>query len=385
MSIFGGGSGISGGGSGILGGGSGIAGGGSGILGGGSVVGSGFSAIDYTFASGALLTSRDGIVGDWAPPTKGWPEHHDQSDLNYLARCAPWVRAHVFDRALLQTLSVVTQSDGTARLWHRDPIRSGEQPQADPKSIFVLGRPRADKFGKQLKWVEEWANLRADRAGEILAQIPEILTFFGSIVWLRPDRMRWTMELLGTIYRATLAIEMQFKAAMACRRPIEYSAQIQPLIETPGHSAYPSGHAMESHVFAFVLACLVKYREEHGAGGPPAEQVIEQLERLAARITINRTVAGVHFPVDSEAGARLGMTLARYFVTRAKLGGTASLPDDLKGEFLGETWFANNANPDFEGIVLSEHAKGDPAKKPAAWAADAPLGWLWKRAEGEWT
>jgi hypothetical protein len=38
--------------------------------------------------------------------------------------------------------------------------------------------------------------------------------------------------------------------------------------------------------------------------------------RLASRVAINRTVAGVHFPVDSIAGCLLGLTLGEYFVAR---------------------------------------------------------------------
>ena len=38
-----------------------------------------------------------------------------------------------------------------------------------------------------------------------------------------------------------------------------------------------------------------------------------QLIRLASRVAVNRTVAGVHFPVDSAAGCFLGLTLGEYF------------------------------------------------------------------------
>ena len=43
-----------------------------------------------------------------------------------------------------------------------------------------------------------------------------------------------------------------------------------------------------------------------------------QLMRQAARIAINRTVAGMHFPIDSVAGALLGLTLAVYLVNLCK-------------------------------------------------------------------
>ncbi len=39
------------------------------------------------------------------------------------------------------------------------------------------------------------------------------------------------------------------------------------------------------------------------------EMYAVQLLRQAARVAVNRQVAGVHFPVDSAAGALLGLTL----------------------------------------------------------------------------
>jgi hypothetical protein len=40
--------------------------------------------------------------------------------------------------------------------------------------------------------------------------------------------------------------------------------------------------------------------------------------RQASRVAINRTIAGVHFPVDSVAGQVLGLALGEYFVHRAR-------------------------------------------------------------------
>lgn len=49
-----------------------------------------------------------------------------------------------------------------------------------------------------------------------------------------------------------------------------------------------------------------------------------QLERQAARISVNRVVAGVHFPVDAFAGEALGRCLAAFFLQKCRV--TAEQP-----------------------------------------------------------
>ena len=137
--------------------------------------------------------------------------------------------------------------------------------------------------------------------------------FLTSIPFLHPARTPWTYELLTATLRMAIFVEMRFKHGLACRRPHEFSPQVQPIILTPAHGTLPSGHATEAFTSALVLWRLLR-----DAGTKPYGDAIwgEQLMRLAARIAINRTVAGVHFPVDSAAGALLGLTLGQYLVNR---------------------------------------------------------------------
>ena len=250
-----------------------------------------------------------------------------------------------------------------------------------------MNRPTDAKLlGQQVDLVHGWSDLRSDRLREILSQQTPQYAFWGSVVPLYPTRSERTIELINVLLQLASSIAQRFKHSLCVRRPHEYSAQVQPIIQTPGHGSLPSGHSTEAFAVARLLIGLLSAKA--GLNAPPG--LVQQLMSQAARIAINRTVAGVHFPVDSLAGQLLGLGIAEYFVARCQpslaAGGAISNVDH---------WMLDCDHPqidDFSGAEIFNVAV--PGRIQTAYAVRAAavanvegsdiLNWLWNAALGEW-
>ena len=314
-----------------------------------------------------------------------------QESLTNFSRWEPWVRAALVDFELASRLHFAADAGGYT-LWDVEITGLGPQPTASAHRIVQLIRPQDDHdpsgaltrsfWRDQLELVANWADLRAERCNEILSQLSPPVVFWASLLGLDPQRHRFTLELVWAALRLANHAEMRFKHALACRRPVELSAQLQPMIQTPGHGSLPSGHATEAHIVAQVLWNLLK-------AANPAQSInwFEQLMRQAARVAINRTIAGVHFPVDSAAGQVLGLTLAEYFVHRAsgamqpytswQFTGTA-YPNLLDFDWR-EQWQPNSDTRRNAPSGFSVSIAGNQMSASAIF-----LGQLWSDALGEW-
>jgi membrane-associated phospholipid phosphatase len=327
----------------------------------------------------ALISTRDGIVGPWAPPGPN-PVQLPLENPNNLERWEPWVRASVFDFELVSHLGF-RRARGNMILQHLRPGIPAYRPLAE------ISRPRLARFKQYLGFMNSYADLRGDRATEIMTQMNGTLAFLSAIPFLNPSRTPYTFELLGAALRLANFAEMRFKQALASRRPNEFSPQVQPIVLTPSHSTYPSGHATEAFTSAYVLWQLLR------ASGRPQyahRSWLTQLMRLASRIAINRTIAGVHFPVDSAAGCFLGIQLGRY-LWRLGSGG-ANYP---AFRFIGTAYPWGNPPPNdgdfyWEVIFRRLHPPPGPAVPYIANAGVQPLArspmlrWLWRKARQEW-
>lgn len=239
-------------------------------------------------------------------------------------------------------------------------------------ALAKLVRPTEKIFKQQLDLVANYSELRDDRGAEILAQVNGGGPFWASVIGLTAHRHKYTAELLDLAMSLATHVEMRFKHAFACPRPVELSPQIQPMIPTPGHASWPSGHATEAYLTCALLQALM----------PHGSKYQEQLERLAARIAVNRTVAGLHYPVDSAVGRLLGTALANFFIARCT------------GDKVHERGFdgpkfhgPKDSVIDFDPRISMTDNKShyyEYSSASAAIAASPLMAFMWKKAAAEW-
>jgi membrane-associated phospholipid phosphatase len=315
-----------------------------------------------------------------------------------MQRWEAWVRASVLDFELVSALGFHQGTGGVMTVRHLDTTGF---PNATYQDLMAITRPSESQFKDWLVFMDRYADLRPDRAAEIMTQLNGGLTFLCSVPFLHPARTPWTLELLAAALRLANYTEMRFKQALSCRRPNEYSPQVQPIILTPSHGSFPSGHATETFISAYVLWKLLQASPTTPYGD---QSWGEQLFRLANRVAVNRTVAGVHFPIDSAAGAVLGLTLGRYFVARCardpeappavplqtyipfafdgtQFPSTTTVGSQTDGDFYWTLYYDVPTDTQLTQLLPNPYV----TNSTAVTVQSSPLlYWLWDKARAEW-
>jgi hypothetical protein len=334
-----------------------------------------------------VWTDKNSAESATALPASGEKAHKQT-----WSRIQPNVRAALAEMELLECLRFGVDNAGATgtRSAYMQLLLATDKESLMRVPVVRLDAPNRKQFIQQLDTVFSFAELRAERSGEILSQAVPQTSYWSAIAGLTPERHRHTLELLGIGLRFAMMVVMRFKFLLNCPRPIEYSPLVQPIILTPGYSAFPSGHATEGYFAAELLAALAQTDgneplllgdQELAAPtpnsslaanltsphkNPAAAGLRGQLHRLAYRVAENRVVAGLHFPVDSMAGQLLGLALARYFVWSCTVASARSKVNRL----WRDTSFGPLAGQDLEGKAMPrlDAAFGEPfmtAGKPA--------------------
>jgi hypothetical protein len=148
------------------------------------------------------------------------------------------------------------------------------------------------------------------------------------------------------------------------------------------------GHATQTYAVTHVLKRLL---ELDPVQHPPHAWVIDQLDRLSARIATNRVIAGVHFPVDSMAGRMLGVALGEYFYGRCTGDQTY-----MNRKFLAAGIDGNYSTTDFNPFNTGPSTLTTPSQNlglgplyhesaGANVTQSDLMKHVWRRARKEWT
>jgi hypothetical protein len=100
-------------------------------------------------------------------------------------------------------------------------------------------------------------------------------------------------------------------------RPSQICPALLPPIPVPGHSSWPSGHSTQAHLMKNCMLRIFAATASMANPMPQADQIVwsADLTVLADMIARNREIAGLHYPGDSAAGARLADLMDTVILT----------------------------------------------------------------------
>ncbi|MFN4062149.1 MAG: phosphatase PAP2 family protein [Paracoccus hibiscisoli] len=317
------------------------------------------AAGDATLAQ-ALLLARD-AVAPMAEVEVGRPSAPMLDPARRLSRIEPQFAAAALLSELVEGIAVSAEADA-----FKIDLSGG--------TLLTITPPTLDHLIAETQLVASYAELRLDRLPEIMAQTGHLLPFFTAILPLSTGWTPAVMLLASVTQDLATAMVQRAKLGFGLPRPHVLSPDIQPVIDCPHHTAFPSGHATQAFALARVLAAL---------SGRASADVASPLDRMAARVATNRTVAGLHYPSDSAAGAVLGLTLGGLLVARAT-GGDAGVV-----HFDAQEWGtdAPGGTRDFHLPALCRAWQGGTCLTRAGMLPvrrATLLGALWDAAEREW-
>jgi acid phosphatase (class A) len=120
--------------------------------------------------------------------------------------------------------------------------------------------------------------------------------------WFHPDSLPLTANLMADVWRDAEYYIWKYKNYFLRIRPYKLEPRLQHLEET-NWAAYPSGHATNSYVNAYLYAELIP-------------EFSAFFLKDAYDMAHSREIIGVHYPSDSESGRVLAYQLVKRLLTR---------------------------------------------------------------------
>jgi len=179
------------------------------------------------------------------------------------------------------------------------PANSSDQTRAEINYLLALQKYRTkEDVRSSLYMADVYYNLRVKPGDSTYARYRTNLFFIGRSIgsWFNPETLPVTADLMTNVWSDASFFIWSLKFKFARIRPYTIDSSLKNLQETDW-AAYPSGHAANSYINAFIYQEL-------------APEFADFFIKDAYDMAHSREIIGVHYPSDSEASR----IFARQFV-----------------------------------------------------------------------
>ena len=165
-----------------------------------------------------------------------------------------------------------------------------------------------DQLDVELRTIIDLAPEREERFNEISDQddADGAVNYWLGMLQISPSRHPATYLMVRTGRRIGEHVVMCLKGLFRSPRPSQLCPGIVPMIDPPSTPSFPAGHAVQAYLISYLLAySLPKLPQQLTPAN--SGDASGALFDLAERISVNRIVAGVHYPTDIFAGRAVGI------------------------------------------------------------------------------
>jgi acid phosphatase (class A) len=187
------------------------------------------------------------------------------------------------------------------------PANSSEQTRAEISYLLSLQKHRtAEDIRSSLYMADVYYNLRVKPADSTYARYRRNLFHIGRSIgsWFNPENMPVTAAFMANVWQDASYFIWALKFKHARIRPYVVDPAVKNLQVTEW-AAYPSGHASNSYVNAFIYSEL-------------APEFADYFIKDAYDMAHSREILGVHYPSDSESGRIFARQLVNMLLQNPK-------------------------------------------------------------------
>jgi acid phosphatase (class A) len=178
------------------------------------------------------------------------------------------------------------------------PANSSEQTKAELNFLLQLQQRRSEEDIRASKYYATvYYNTSTQPGDADYARMQRNLFHIGRSIgtWFNADSLPLTAALAANVWKDASFLIWKYKNYYLRIRPGKLEPELKYLEETPW-AAYPSGHATNSYVNAYLYAALIPEFESF-------------FLKDAYDMAHSREIIGVHYPSDSESGRLLAYDL----------------------------------------------------------------------------